>query len=202
MDKRPYLGRMKLSQYARLHSITYRTAHRHWRLGLLKGKQLPTGTIVVEDAPLAVGLPAAVNYAVYGRVSSGENKGNLDSQVKRLVAYANAKGYAVCKIVKEIGSGLNDERPKLLALLQDPSVHVIVVEHKDRFSRFGTNFVSALLAQQGRRLEIVNPVSDEREDLMQDFVSLVTSFCACLYGKRRTKRRTEALIQELQVAQA
>lgn len=80
----------------------------------------------------------------------------------------------------------------------DRSIKVIVVEHKDRFSRFGLNYIQKLLEMDGRRIEIVNEVVDDREDLMQDFVSIITSFCARLYGQRRNHRRTEKLIKELQ----
>ena len=126
-----------------------------------------------------------------------ENKSNLERQKDRLVSYANAKGYQVEKIVTEIGSGLNDNRPKLEKLLIDKTIDVIIVEHKDRLARFGINYIEKLLALDGRKIEIVNPQLDEKNDLMQDFVSIITSFCARLYGKRRTKRQTEKLIQEL-----
>ena len=109
-----------------------------------------------------------------------------------------ARGYKISKIVKEVGSGLNDERPKLAGLLKDRNIKVIVVEHKDRFSRFGLNYIQTLLNMDDRRIEIVNDSIDDKEDLMQDFVSIVTSFCARLYGLRRNKQRTEKLIQELQ----
>ena len=138
-----------------------------------------------------------VRVAVYARVSSSENKSNLDSQAERLINYCNARGYKVSKIVKECGSGLNDTRPKLESLLTDRSIKVIVVEHKDRFSRFGLNYIQKLLEMDNRRIEIVNEVTEDRDDLMQDFVSIITSFCARLYGKRRTRRRTEKLISEL-----
>jgi len=99
--------------------------------------------------------------------------------------------------VKEIGSGVNDTRPKLLKLLTDPSVGVIVVEHKDRLTRFGYNYLEQLLKMQDRRIEVINLAENGKEDLIQDFVSIVTSFCARLYGQRRSKRKTERLIAEL-----
>ncbi len=61
-----------------------------------------------------------------------------------------AKGYPVAWVVKEIGSGVNDTRPKLLKLLTDPSVSVIVVEHKDRLTRFGYNYLERLLKMEDR----------------------------------------------------
>lgn len=126
-----------------------------------------------------------------------KTKSNLDSQANRLIAYCNAKGYKVDKVVKEIGSGLNDERRKLESLLLDDSIDIIVVEHKDRLCRFGLNYIIKLLESKQRKVEIVNNVEGERDDLMQDFVSIITSFCARLYGQRRTKRNTEKLIQQL-----
>ena len=99
--------------------------------------------------------------------------------------------------MKEIGSGVNDTRPKLLKLLTDPSVGVIVVEHKDRLTRFGYNYLEQLLKMQDRRIEVINLAENGKEDLIQDFVSIVTSFCARLYGQRRSKRKTERLIAEL-----
>ena len=71
------------------------------------------------------------------------------------------------------------------------------MEHKDRFSRFGLNYINILLEKQGKKVEIINDMTDDKADLMEDFVSLVTSFCARLYGLRRSKRKTEKIIAEL-----
>jgi len=135
--------------------------------------------------------------AIYTRVSAAENKSNLEGQAKRLQDYCAAKGYPVSMVVKEIGSGVNDARPKLLKLLIDPSVTLIVVEHKDRLTRFGFNYIEQLLKMQGRKIEVINLAENGKEDLVQDFVSIVTSFCARLYGQRRSKRKTERIIAEL-----
>lgn len=83
-------------------------------------------------------------------------------------------------------------------LLKDSSITKIVVEHSDRFSRFGLNYIENLLQMQGRKIEIINKQSNDRDDLMQDFVSIITSFTARLYWQRRTKRKTEKLIKELE----
>lgn len=130
-------------------------------------------------------------------VSSSENKENLYRQRERLENYCAAKGYKVIKTVEEIGSGLNDNRKKLESLLLDESIKKIVVEHSDRFSRFGMNYIVKLLKLQDREIEIINESSNDRDDLMEDFVSIITSFCARLYGLRRNKRRTEKLIESI-----
>jgi predicted site-specific integrase-resolvase len=76
-------------------------------------------------------------------------------------------------------------------------VRIIVVEHKDRFTRFGFTGYKTLLNADGRDIEVVNEAENGKEDLLQDLVSIITSFCARLYGQRRCKRKTEKIIQEL-----
>ena len=100
--------------------------------------------------------------------------------------------------MKEIGSGLNDNRPKLEKILLDKGIDIIVVEHKDRLARFGLNYIQKLLELDGRKIEIVNEIEGEKEDLVQDFISIITSFCARIYGNRRSKRATEKLIKSLE----
>lgn len=100
--------------------------------------------------------------------------------------------------MKEIASGVNDSRPKLLSLLKDTSVTRIVVEHKDRLTRFGANYILTLLEAQGRCVEIVNLADDDKEDLIQDLRSIFYSFCARMYEQRRAKRKTEKIVKELE----
>lgn len=137
------------------------------------------------------------NVCIYARVSSSENKDNLERQKERLISYCNAKGYKVSKVVTEIGSGLNDERKKLEQILLDREINLIVVEHKDRLARFGLNYIKKLLELDNRAIEIINPQTNDEDDLMQDFVSIITSFVSRLYGRRRSKRITEKIIKEV-----
>lgn len=186
---------MKLSDYAKSQGVSYRTAWNWWKQGIIKGRQLPTGTILIEvDAT----TQSSVVACIYARVSSSENKDNLDRQAERLTQYAVAKGYTIHKVVKEVGSGLNDNRKKLNQILSDKNFTVLVVEHKDCLTRFGANYIDILLSETDGRLEVVNGVTDDKEDLMTDFAGVITSFCARLYGMRRAKRNTEKLIKELE----
>ena len=185
---------MKLSEYAKLNSITYKTAWNHFRNGdIPNARQLSTGTVVIDEVPSPANKEEYT--VIYARVSSSENKSNLDSQAERLQQFCCAKGWVVKEVVKECASGLNDERPKLIRLLRERRATRIVVEHKDRLTRFGFNYIKVLLNDCD--IVVVNECED-KQDLFEDFVSLVTSFCARIYGKRRTKRKTEQLIQELQ----
>lgn len=186
--------KVKLSKYAKMSGVSVRTLWRRIKDGSLKVEYSNTGRVFVN---IENEQPFILNVCIYARVSSSENKNNLEKQKERLLSYCNAKGYKVCKVVTEIGSGLNDERKKLESVLLDKNINLIVVEHKDRLSRFGLNYIQKLLELDNRRIEIVNPQSNDEDDLMQDFVSIITSFTARLYGRRRSKRVTEKLIKEI-----
>src|SRR5258708_158281 len=191
---------MKLKEYARQQGVSYRTAWRWGKAGKLPGRQMDTGTILVETAPASASTPSQ-RVAIYARVSSAENKGNLgnlESQAERLAAYCAARGYQVAKLVTEVGSGVNDARPRLLALLDDQSLGLIVVEHQDRLTRFGFRYLETLLKAQGRAIEVVNQAENGTEDVLADLTAIVYSFCARLYGQRRAKRTTERIVAELE----
>ena len=112
------------------------------------------------------------SVGVYARASRSESKDNLERQAERLISWCNAQGWGVSKVVKECGSGINDQRPKFLALLADPKIGQFVVEHKDRASRFGVAAsIQTLLAMQGRELGIANTADTAEDDLMGDLVN-------------------------------
>ena len=187
---------MKLSQYAKQQGISYSTALRWWHQGVIRGYQAASGTIIVETEANPEGREERV--VIYARVSSPEHKENLERQVERLLQYCTVRGYQVAQVVKEIASGVNDSRPKLLALLKDRQATRIVIEHKDRLTRFGFRYLETLLELQGRTIEIVNVTENDKEDLIADLVAIVYSFTAQLYGQRRAKRTTARIVQELQ----
>lgn len=184
-----------LKQYACDHGIKYRAAWNRFKAGKIPEAFYDEfGKILIpENAP-----DRPTSAAVYARVSSSENKPNLDSQAQRVQQFANLNGLPVTRIIKECGSGLNDSRRKLLKLLEDPEITHIVVEHKDRLTRFGFEYLKGWMKSRGVKIVVVNEVLDDKQDLMQDFVSLVTSFCARLYGLRRSRRNTERLIKDIQ----
>lgn len=178
---------MKLSTYAKSLGISYKTAYRWFKAGKLDAYQSDTGTIIVREPKRANG-----KVAVYARVSSADQRDDLDRQVDRLQTYAIAKGYQVAVIVREIASGLNDTRPRLDKLLADARYTTILVEHKDRLTRFGFHSLETLLKAQGRSLEVVLP-GDTKNELVDDFVAIITSMAARIYGKRGNKKRAERI---------
>jgi len=185
---------MKLTDWAKKQGISYKTAWRLWKAKQLNAYQLPTGTIIVNDNK-TVDLPDKV--CIYARVSSSENKTNLEKQAERLEEYAIAKGYQIYKVVKEVGSGINDNRKQLNKLLVDKNYKILIVEHKDRLTRFGFNYINLWFEDVNKKIEVVNKSENDKTDLIQDFISVITSFCARIYGLRRSKRKTEKIIAEL-----
>lgn len=185
---------MKLSEYAKQQGISYRTAWRWFKMGILPipAKQLANGTILLSKQDQKENL-----VGIYARVSSSDQKNDLNGQVARLVAFANEKGLSVSKTVTEIGSGLNGHRPKLMKLLEDSSVQIILVEHRDRLMRFGAEYVESVLMSQGRRL-IVADQSELKDDLVQDMIEVLTSFCARLYGRRSAKNKAQKALRSIQ----
>ncbi|HEY6410011.1 MAG TPA: IS607 family transposase [Ktedonobacteraceae bacterium] len=183
---------MKLSQYAKQTGISYKTAWRWYKAGTLDAYQTETGIIIVRDK--ADVKPLTGRIALYARVSSIGQKEDLDRQVHRLKDYAAAKGYQVAKEVTEIASGLNDRRPKLEKLLADSSIGTIVVENRDRLTRFGAHYIETLLEAHGRHLELIFQ-TDTGDELVDDFVSVITSMAARIYGGRQSKRRAEQIKQ-------
>ena len=193
---------IKASEYAKKMSLHIRTVYRYYHNGKIKGYQdKETGTIFILNPFKNKREDNLENKVVlYARVSSNENKNNLDSQLERLRLFAIAKGYQVVKEIKEVVSGLNDNRSKLNYLLEKElkEFKILLVEHKDRLTRFGFNYIDILLKSHNKQIEVINLVDSDKEDLIQDFVSVITSFCARIYGQRRSKRKTEKLIKELE----
>ena len=126
-------------------------------MGLIpNAKKLPTGTMVVEEKGSEI---LAEEYTIiYARVSSSENKSNLGSQAKRLAQFCLAKGWVINEIVKECASGLNDNRPKLIKILTEKKATRLVVEHKDRLTRFGFNYIKILYPEC--EIVVVNEVEE------------------------------------------
>jgi putative resolvase len=177
---------MKLSEWARVNHIHPKTAYRWWRQGTLPvpARQVSARTILVEQ-PQPVG---GGGVGLYARVSSHDQRADLDRQVARLSQWAATAGLAVVRVEAEVASGMNGHRPKLRRLLADPSVTSVVVEHRDRLARMNAELVEAALAAAGRRLVVVD-AGEVDDDLVRDIVEVLTSFCARLYGRRSARNR-------------
>lgn len=142
--------------------------------------------ILVRTTPAGEG--AAGGVVIYARVSSHDQRADLDRQVGRLTAWATEHGLMVAQVVTEVGSGLNGKRPKLHRILSDSDAKVLVVEHRDRLARFGVEHLEAALAAQGRRIVVADP-GETTDDLVRDMIEVLTSMCARLYGRRGARNR-------------
>ena len=181
---------MNLKEWARGQWIHPVTAYRWFRDGKLAVPTHRVGGLILVDA--AGSAAATGSVAVYARVSSADQRTDLDRQVARVTAWATGEGVSVRRVVTEVGSALNGKRPRFLALLRDESVTTIVVEHRDRFACFGAEYVEAALSAPGRRLLVVDPAEVD-DDLVRDVTEILTSLCARLYGRRAAKKRAARL---------
>ncbi|HEX4587997.1 MAG TPA: IS607 family transposase, partial [Mycobacterium sp.] len=146
---------MNLAVWAERNGVARVTAYRWFRAGILPVPARGVGRLIVVDEPIGeAGL--RVRTAVDARVSSADQKADLDRQVARVTAWATAQQIPVDKVVIEVGSVLTGHRRKFVVLLCDRAVRRIVVEHRDRFCRFGSEYVQAALAAQGRELVVVD----------------------------------------------
>jgi putative resolvase len=177
---------VKLAEWARVSGIHPQTAYRWFRQDRMPvpARRLASGTIWVDAAP--VGESGRV--VVYARVSSHDQRADLDRQVARVTEWATSSGHQVGEVACEVGSGMNGNRPKLRRILSDPSATVIVVEHRDRLSRFGVEQLESALAAAGRRVVVADP-GETADDLVRDMIEVLTSMCARLYGRRGARNR-------------
>jgi predicted site-specific integrase-resolvase len=195
------ISAVKLSHWARKHGISYLTAWRWFKAGKLPvpARQLPSGTILVEE-PSPGG-----RTVLYARVSSADQRADLERQVERLKAFAQVQGWQDFEVVAEIGSGLNGKRRKLLRVLKDPTVGRIVVEHRDRLARFGFEMVEAALHASGKRIVVVaahlgeggpKAEGEVKDDLVRDLLKVLTSTCERPM-KRSARDRVKRILESI-----
>ena len=181
--------RVSLTAWGRLYGFDKATTSRLHRDGKLppelQVETLPTGRHYVIVPPDNDG-----RCVVYARVSSADQRDDLDRQVGRVVEWATQQGLRPDEVVKEVGSGLNGNRRRLRRLVADHTVGTIVVEHRERLSRFGIEYVEAALAGRGARILVMDEAELE-DDLVRDVTEVMTSLCARLYGRRSARRRAE-----------
>jgi len=181
---------IKLSEYARIKSIKYRTAWIRYSKGLLNGAHMDeTGHIYVPLNNKETGNKCLI----YARVSSHDRKNSLIEQQKRLEEFATLKNYSIVGSYKEIASGMNDNRNVLNKLLKSDDWDILLIENKDRLTRFGFNYINTLLNKLNKQIVVIHQTDDDKQDLMKDLISIIYSFSARLYGMRRKKNKEEIL---------
>lgn len=182
---------MKLSEWARRNGVHPKTALRWFERGTLPvpARKVGPRTILVE-----VAHPSRFTVALYARVSSHDQRADLERQMGRLAEWAAAQGLRVSHTVSEVGSGMDGARPKLRRLLADATVGSIAVEHRDRLARLGSEYIGVAQSAAGRRL-LVMESSELADDLVRDMSEVLTSLCARLYGRRWARTRAQRALR-------
>ena len=160
-------------------------------------ERTPSGMWLVHDPKYETPVPSDTRQSrtvCYARVSSAGQKADLQRQADRLKAFALSMGVEAPEIVTETGSGMDDKRRKLKRLLADPTVGMIIVEHRDRLARMNAGLVESALKAQGRRIIVVDDTESD-DDLVRDMTDALTSFCARLYGRRAVKNKVQAALR-------
>lgn len=160
-------------------------------------ERTPSGMWLVHDPKYETPVPSDTRQSrtvCYARVSSAGQKADLQRQADRLKAFALSMGVEAPEIVTETGSGMDDKRRKLKRLLADPTVGMIIVEHRDRLVRMNAGLVESALKAQGRRIIVVDDTESD-DDLVRDMTDALTSFCARLYGRRAVKNKVQAALR-------
>lgn len=188
--------RKKLSLWAKEHGISYRTAFFWIKDGKFpcKYEKTVTGRYIVLDEENTSDKNEAT--IIYARVSNHSRKNELNYQVNRLEDFCLKNGYTITAIHKEIASGMNDNRKELWKVINKKPTRIII-ENKDRLTRFGFNYIERLLKEQGTEIIVVNEANEDKEDLIKDLCSIIYSFCARLYGMRRATNKAKKIKETL-----
>ena len=141
----------------------------------------------------------------YCRVSSSDQKEDLQRQIENVSQYCIANGYQF-QVISDLGSGLNYNKKglrELIELICSNQIERIVVNDKDRLIRFGFELIEQLCSIYNVRIEVINLTEDKtyEEELVEDVLSVITVFSAKLYGSRSHKSKkiiaiNQALLRE------
>jgi len=189
---------------AKLINVSVKTLQRWDNKGLLPAYRTPTdrryytheqylnyiGKLDIEKKNKSI--------LIYARVSNRSQKDDLDNQVRFLRQFANARGLIVDEIIKDTGSGLNYNRKewnKLIDRVMNLEVDTILISHKDRFMRFGYDWIERLCNKYGCKILIVNNEElSPQQEMVQDLVSIIHVFSCRIYGLRKYKKK---IIEEI-----
>lgn len=185
---------MNLTEWARRQGVHPQTAYRWFREGTLLANAVRINSRsiqVVTETSFSVPIEG---LGLYARVSSHDQRADLDRQVARLCEWSARSGLAVVRVESEVGSGMNGARAKVRRPLADPKVTTVVVEHRDRLGRMNVELVEAALGAGGRKLVVLDE-GEVDDDLVRDMTEVLTSFCARLYGRRSARNRASRALQ-------
>ena len=200
----------KPKDFAELLGVSVKTLQRWDRDGILKANRSPTDRrYYTYDQYLQFKGIQTENdirdIVIYARVSTRNQKDDLQNQVEFLKQFCNAKGIIVNQCIEDFGSGLNYNRKKwnkLLDEVMENKIKIIVISNKDRFIRFGYDWFEKFCEKFNTKIIIVNNETfSPNEELVQDIISILHVFSCRLYGLRKYKnqiKEDEEIAKELQ----
>ncbi|OYT52833.1 MAG: IS607 family transposase [Desulfurococcales archaeon ex4484_217_2] len=184
--------------------ISFITLKRWIYSGKIRAVKTPTGRWMIPESEVERIIGGKeevkeVRAVIYARVSSSDQKGDLERQIEYLTQYCTAKGYKVIDILSDIASGLKTNRRGLLKLFNyvvNKQVDIVVITYRDRLTRFGFEYLEYFFSQYGVKIEVVygEESKDAYQELVEDLIAIVTSFAGKLYGMRSHKKKK--LVQE------
>jgi excisionase family DNA binding protein len=189
---------LRPKEACRLLGVSYVTLRRWIKEGKIKAVQTLGGKYRIPESEvkrLLSGVEAReVKAIIYARVSSSDQKKDLERQTEYLTQYCSAKGYRVVDILSDVASGLKTNRKGLLKLFSyvaNKQVDVVVVTYKDRLTRFGFEYLEYFFKQHSVRIEVVygEEPKDAYQELVEDLIAIVTSFAGKLYGMRSHRKK-------------
>lgn len=179
--------------------IHFTTLKRWIYSGKIRAVKTPTGRWMIPESEVEKIIGGKteleeVRAVIYARVSSSDQKPDLDRQVEYLTNYCSARGYRIVDVLKDIASGLKTGRKSLLKLFKyvvDRQVDVIVVTYRDRLTRFSFEYLEYFFKQFGVTVEVTHgeETRDAYQELVEDLTSIITSFAGRLYGMRSHKKK-------------
>ncbi|ADB86383.1 IS607 family transposase [Saccharolobus islandicus] len=174
---------LRPKEACQLLSISYSTLLRWIREGKIRVVTTEGGKYRIPYSEIKKYLEKReeIRAVIYARVSSSDQKEDLEMQINYLTNYATAKGYKVVEVLKDIASGLNTQRKgllKLFKLVEGRSVDVVLITYKDRLTRFGFEYIEELFSTMGVKIEVVlgEEPKDATQELVEDLIFIITSF--------------------------
>lgn len=180
-------------------SVSRVTLYRWRKLNFVKEYKTPTGKIRYDEAEICKmsGIVSGKTI-LYSRVSSSRQRSDSEQQMERLKSWCKDHNIFPSYEFTEIASGLNSNRKilnKILDIINDGEISRLIVENKDRLTRFGFEFLERYCKDRGCEIVVINP-SEVKEDLVKDMIDIIVCFSSKLYGKRTSRNKATKIVTE------
>ena len=187
--------RVKLSAFAKSQGITYQAAWKMWERGEIEGIKLESGTILVSGWTRKItGTPQVI---IYARIASPEFLEDLEAKIKQATEYAEYSEYEVVRVVKEIVSGINYDRPKLHQIFEIPNWDILLVCDANEITSINFDLVKAIVASSGKRLEVINPIPEDEKNLLVELTQRTIGWAKQIIGMNNYKNNVIQIIRKL-----